>query len=1242
MKTRQYIFRTLMLMLPALVAVSANAASLTHELGDNVTVTWYTNQDKTGPISTVTMSADDQTIYVDIQPASGFWTDINYLQGVEKIGSAANAGSRRTRTVPSYGGLGAIAKISTLTYGSNGAGVYQVTVPALAAGQTDSQIAEICLKGTILESTNLSTATITATSATYSGVAQTASTISVALGTTDLVAGTDYTVTTNDGGTNAGKYAVGITGMGRYKGTASNATAFEITTKALTITANAQTITYGGSISSTTSDVTIDSTNGLADGDELTSITLAKSATDYSATAYANDITPSNAVVKRGENIVTSNYSITYGKGDLTINKASFTPAVTMAGWTYGGTATVPDVSGNTSGGAVSYTYKAEGASEYDADKPTNAGTHTVKATIAATANYNGAEVTNTYTVSKRVAELSWGNLEFTYSGEAQQPTATVSNLVGSDECTVSISGNGLTPETYTATATTLSNSNYQLPTTVTQDFTIGKAALTVTAKPKTITYGDAPANDDVEYGGFVNGETSVVLGGTLSYAYNYAQYGAVGSYTITPSGQTSDNYDITFATGALTVQKKALTINAKDQTITYGGSISSATSDVTIDTTNGLVAGDELTSISLTKTETNYSATAYANDITPSNAVVKRGENIVTSNYSITYGKGDLTINKASFTPAVTMAGWTYGGTATVPDVSGNTSGGAVSYTYKAEGASEYDADKPTNAGTHTVKATIAATANYNGAEVTNTYTVSKRVAELSWGNLEFTYSGEAQQPTATVSNLVGSDECTVSISGNGLTPETYTATATTLSNSNYQLPTTVTQDFTIGKAALTVTAKPKTITYGDAPANDDVEYGGFVNGETSVVLGGTLSYAYNYAQYGAVGSYTITPSGQTSDNYDITFATGALTVQKKALTINAKDQTITYGGSISSATSDVTIDTTNGLVAGDELTSISLTKTETNYSATAYDDDITPSDAVVMRGEADVTANYNISYGKGDLTINKADLTISADNKEREVSEANPTFTVSYSGFVNGDDASKLTIEPIIGCNATASSPVGTYTITPSGAEAANYNIIYNNATLTIYRNFNFTGPNVWRTWYGSEDLTVNANHMETYVVTGVTASEVTVTQTENGEIYKNTPMLLKFKLNSTTPTIRADAAGAELTPPGGLSSSFIGGLDDLTTYIGCEVYILAGSEFVRTSVTEGNTAFDASKCFVYISGAAASRLSIGDDTTDIRVVERESTNDEWYTINGQKLGKRPIRPGVYIHNNKKVVVK
>ena len=61
----------------------------------------------------------------------------------------------------------------------------------------------------------------------------------------------------------------------------------------------------------------------------------------------------------------------------------------------------------------------------------------------------------------------------------------------------------------------------------------ISKAALTVTAKPKTITYGDAPANNGVEYSGFVNNETSAALVGTLGYTYSYTQYGDVTSATL-------------------------------------------------------------------------------------------------------------------------------------------------------------------------------------------------------------------------------------------------------------------------------------------------------------------------------------------------------------------------------------------------------------------------------------------------------------------------------------------------------------------------------------------------------------------------------------------------------------------------------------------------------------------------------------------------------------------------------------
>ena len=84
--------------------------------------------------------------------------------------------------------------------------------------------------------------------------------------------------------------------------------------------------------------------------------------------------------------------------------------------------------------------------------------------------------------------------------------------------------------------------------------------------------------------------------------------------------------------------------------------------------------------------------------------------------------------------------------------------------------------------------------------------------------------------------------------------------------------------------------------------------------------------------------------------------------------------------------------------------------------------------------------------------LTVNKAPLTITANDCMKEQGKANPELTVSYSGFINGDDASVLTTQPIVSTTATTSSPVGTYPITVSGAEAENYDFTYVNGTLTV----------------------------------------------------------------------------------------------------------------------------------------------------------------------------------------------
>lgn len=84
--------------------------------------------------------------------------------------------------------------------------------------------------------------------------------------------------------------------------------------------------------------------------------------------------------------------------------------------------------------------------------------------------------------------------------------------------------------------------------------------------------------------------------------------------------------------------------------------------------------------------------------------------------------------------------------------------------------------------------------------------------------------------------------------------------------------------------------------------------------------------------------------------------------------------------------------------------------------------------------------------------LTVNKATLTVTADNKTKQEGEVNPELTVTYSGFVNGDNASSLTTQPTVTTTATKDSPVGTYPITASGASSVNYTFNYVNGTLTV----------------------------------------------------------------------------------------------------------------------------------------------------------------------------------------------
>ena len=198
-----------------------------------------------------------------------------------------------------------------------------------------------------------------------------------------------------------------------------------------------------------------------------------------------------------------------------------------------------------------------------------NAGTATMAITGAG--NYAGS-VAKMFEIAQAPVTVSGVNAaNKVYDGTTSATiagTAIVSGVLGNDDVGVEYGtavfadanvGEGIAVAFSGFTLTGADKGNYYLsnqPASVTANIT--KAPLTITAKDKTIAYGDEPANDGVEYSGFIGEENASVLGGKLTYSYDYKKLDKVGKYTITPSGLTASNYEISFVAGALNVEPKA------------------------------------------------------------------------------------------------------------------------------------------------------------------------------------------------------------------------------------------------------------------------------------------------------------------------------------------------------------------------------------------------------------------------------------------------------------------------------------------------------------------------------------------------------------------------------------------------------------------------------------------------------------------------------------------------------------
>ena len=224
-------------------------------------------------------------------------------------------------------------------------------------------------------------------------------------------------------------------------------------------------------------------------------------------------------------------------------------------------------------------------------------------------------------------------------------------------------------------------------------------------------------------------------------------------------------------------------------------------------------------------------------------------------------------------------------------------------------------------------------------------------------------------------------------------------------------------------------VTAENYERVYGeDNPAFDYSVEGGALDGIPEISCEATAT--------SPVGTYDIIVKKGTETNYNVTYVKGTLTIKKAPLKIKAGTYTrkqgeenpefaLTYEGFKNNETEAV------------------LTKKPTATTTAAKESAVGDYTVTVSGAEAQ---NYEITYVNGTLKVTDADaVVVTAKSYTRVYGEANPTFEFTSSG-------TELVGVPEITCEATATSPVGTYDIIIKKGSVTNYNDSYVKGTLTI----------------------------------------------------------------------------------------------------------------------------------------------------------------------------------------------
>lgn len=364
-----------------------------------------------------------------------------------------------------------------------------------------------------------------------------------------------------------------------------------------------------------------------------------------------------------------------------------------------------------------------------------------------------------------------------------------------------------------------------------------------------------------------------------------------------------------------------------------------------------------------------------------------------------------------------------------------------------------------------------------YLATEATNTLTINAAKLTVNYGSNPV-YKGKAQQPTFTLVGLIGNDGMGMGVNAKvtqgatvvepinvGSYTLTLSVSGETYLNYVFGEPTLTTETLTshdyeiIPQPVALTTSNVSNITYDGevhAPTATYIDVSGAnVDAVTAITKDET---DINVNDVKNAGAYTLTASLVDKTNYvwddNNTTAdkTCKWTINKLKITVEVTNanQSATYNGAEPTINTDTTVTLTdNGASApsfvSNEL-SFSVTK-ETGVNAGTYT--LTPT-VSVKSGYS--VANYDITPTNGTFKINKAALTVTANSENITYGDDKPTFSVSYSGFVNNENESVLGGSLVLECGYVRYGNVGTYSITPIGLTSGNYAITFESGRLKV----------------------------------------------------------------------------------------------------------------------------------------------------------------------------------------------